>query len=104
MRGWTRWLTHVARELDVARARAGGLRGAERKALLDRLEQADQTLMDRALDGLDHATREDLEREVAGELAAFQPRMSAEALERAHRIALGRLVRARLGLPTIAFH
>jgi hypothetical protein len=30
--------------------------------------------------------------------------MAAEALERAHRIALGRLVRARLGLPTIAFH
>jgi len=102
--GMDAMVDHVARELDVARARAGGLRGAERKALLDRLEQADQTFMDRALDGLDHATREDLEREVAGELAAFQPRMSAEALERAQRIALGRLVRARLGLPTIAFH
>ena len=82
-------------------ARAGGL--AARSARPDRSARAGRPASRTAPRRTGSRDARELEREVTGELAAFRSRMSAEALERAHRVALDRLVRASRA-PTIAFH
>jgi hypothetical protein len=92
----------VAAELDAARAASGGLRGAARQALLDRLAALDAELVQQARATLDEGTRATLIREAEGEVAAFRSGMTAEAFTRAHGAAVDRLVRERVKLPTIA--
>jgi hypothetical protein len=96
-------IDRVARELDAARAKAGGLRGEARQALVDRLATVDAELVTRAESGVDTDTRAALEREADEELAGFRSAMNAEAYARARAAATARLVRARFGLPTIRF-
>ncbi|HEY2905520.1 MAG TPA: hypothetical protein VGJ29_06440 [Vicinamibacterales bacterium] len=93
----------VARELDVARASAGGVRGDARQALIIRLSALDAELLTGARQSLDEADLAALIREAHEELADFRERMTADAYERAHENAVTRLIRARLQLPTIAF-
>jgi hypothetical protein len=96
-------IDRAAAELDAARAKAGGLRGEARQALLDRLVALDGELMQQARATLDEATRASLAREADGELAPFRAGMPADAFARAHQAAVDRLVRERIKLPTIAF-
>ena len=96
-------IDRVARELDVARASAGGVRGDARQALIARLSALDAELVKGARESLDEAALAGLARESDEELAAFRERMTADAYQRAHDAAVARLIRERLNLPTIAF-
>jgi hypothetical protein len=93
----------VAAELEQAKSAASGLRGAPRAALLGRLDALDRELIDAVRVTTDAAVAADLDREAREELAPFRVAMSAEAYDRAHATVVARLLRGRLGLPTIAF-
>jgi hypothetical protein len=101
--GFDATIDAVAAELERAKSAATGLRGAPRAALLARLEALDRELIDAARATTDGAVAADLDREAREELAPFRVAMSVEAYERAHAAAVARLLRGRLGLPTIAF-
>jgi hypothetical protein len=94
-------IDRVSAELDVARAKAGGLRGEARQALLDRLTAIDAELVQQARETLDDAARATLRREADAELAGFRSGMTAEMFARAHEAAMNRLVRERVKLPIV---
>jgi hypothetical protein len=96
-------IDRVARELDVARADARGVRGESRQALIARLDALDAELLAHARAALDETTRGALEREAEAELAGFRAAMAPDAFVRARAAAVTRLVRERFGLPTITF-
>jgi transposase len=96
-------IDRAAEELDAARARAGGLRGETRRALLERLTALDAELVEQARAALDESTRAALGREADAELSAFRAGMTAEAFARARSAALDRLVRERAKLPVVTF-
>jgi hypothetical protein len=91
----------VARELDVARAAAGGLRGDARQTLIARLAALDAELLEAARRSLDERSHARLMNEAEGELARFRERMAPEAFDRARQAACHRLIREHLGLPTV---
>jgi hypothetical protein len=93
----------VGGELDAARARAGGLRGEARAALIARLAALDRELSAAARAALAGDALAALEKEADQELAPFRQQMAAEAHQRARDAALARLIRERSKLPTIAF-
>ncbi|HWF85234.1 MAG TPA: hypothetical protein VG222_10315 [Vicinamibacterales bacterium] len=96
-------IDRVARELDAARAKAGGVRGDARQALIDRLAALDAELLDRAQSSLDDSTRAAFERDADEELAGYRAAMTPDAFARARAAATVRLVREQCGLPVIAF-
>src|SRR4029077_1552824 len=96
-------IDRVSAELDAARAKAGGLRGEARQALIDRLATLDTELIERARAALDDATREALAREADDELSGFRSGMTDEVFGRAREAAIDRLVRERCGLPVVVF-
>ena len=96
-------IDRAAAELDAARAKAGGLRGHARQALLDRLTVLDAELIQQARAALDESTRAALLREAESELAGFRAGMTDAAFGRAQEAAMDRLVRERVKLPVVAF-
>jgi len=96
-------IDRIARELDIARAEARGVRGDTRKALVARLAVLDEEIVRSARATLDVAAIASLGREADDELAGFRASMVADAFARAREAAINRLVRERFGLPTIAF-
>jgi len=96
-------IDRVSTELDAARARAGGLRGQARQAMIDRLTALDAELLQQARASLDAEAAASLAREAGEELAGFRSGMAPEAFERAREAAMDRLVRERFGLPTVGF-
>ena len=94
-------IDQVACELDAARA--GAARGSARHALIERLATLDADFIRQARSALTESSRTAIAREAAEELAPFRAAMAPEAFARAHEAAMNRLVRERLGLPTIAF-
>jgi hypothetical protein len=96
-------IDRAAAELDAARAKAGGLRGVARQALLDRLNALDAELIEQARATLDDETRAALLREAESELAGFRTGMTDAAFARARQAAVDRLVRERVQLPILAF-
>ena len=96
-------IDRVARELDAARASAGGVRGDARQALISRLAALDAELLTGARGLIDQATLAALARESDEELVGFRDRMPGDTYERAREAAMTRLIRERLNLPTIAF-
>jgi hypothetical protein len=96
-------IDRAARELDLVRADARGLRGEARKQLLDRLVALDSELMQAAHSALDEASAVAVARQADEELAPFGDRLPPDALARARKAAVDRLVRARFALPTVAF-
>jgi hypothetical protein len=96
-------IDRVSAELDAVRSKAGGLRGAARRELIERLSTLDAELMRQARSGLDAADAASLAREAEDELAAFRSGMAPDAFARAREAATDRLVRERFALPTIAF-
>jgi hypothetical protein len=98
-----RVLDGVSQELDASRGTAGGLRGAARQAMVERLAALDREMLRAARLTLDEASRNVLAREADEDLAAFRAGMASDVFARAHVAACDRLLRERLGLPTIAF-
>ena len=96
-------IDRVAVELDAARAKAGGLRGHARQALVDRLSALDAELLQQARQALDGVALASLTRDADEELAGFRSGMAVEAFARARAAAVDRLVRERFALPTIAY-
>jgi hypothetical protein len=97
-------IDRVAGELDAARAKAGGLRGSARQALVERLSALDAELLQQARAAQEESLRASMEREALQELEGFRSGMAAEAFARARDAVVDRLVRTHFGLPTIAFH
>jgi hypothetical protein len=93
----------VSRELETARASAGGVRGDARQQLLARLAALDDQLVREARAWLSESQLAELMREADEELASFRDRMAPDAFARAREGALARLVRERFGLPTLNF-
>jgi hypothetical protein len=96
-------IDRAAAELDAARAKAGGLRGEARQALIDRLTALDAELIQQASAALDERTRAALLREAESDLAGFRAGMTDDAFARARQAAMDRLVRERVKLPVVAF-
>ena len=96
-------IDRMAAELDASRAKAGGVRGEARQALLDRLAGLDAELLRQARRVLDEDARTTLAREADAELAPFRAGMTSEAFARAREAAIDRHVRRRFGLPTVSF-
>jgi len=96
-------IDRVSRELEMARADPRGLRGEARRAVIDRLTALDAELLEQARGMLDDAARTAMVREADEELIPFRAGMPPDAFTRARHAAVDRLVRDRLGLPTISF-
>ncbi len=96
-------LDAVSAAFDAARARSGGVRGDERRALIAQLDDLDRQLLTLALANTPAdviaLTREDATRE----LASYRATMAPEAFERAVERAASKAVRQHLGFPTISF-
>jgi hypothetical protein len=93
----------VSALLDEAKAAPGGLRGAKREAVLDRLLALDERVALMSSGAVTGATRDALLREVEEELNAFRAEMPAERFDRARATALDRHLRAHLGLPVLRY-
>ena len=78
-------------------------RGEARQALIERLAALDAELVSTARALVAEPERAALGREADEELAAFRPAMPPAAFARAREAAIDRLIRERLGLPTVAF-
>ena len=96
-------IDRVARELDAARAAAGGVRGDARRALLARLAELDADLLRAARASLDEAARGAIARDAEGELAGFRAGMTPDVYVRTLDQAIDRLTRERLRLPIVSF-
>jgi hypothetical protein len=96
-------IDRAAADLDLARAKSGGLRGAARAALVERLSTLDAELLSEARAMLDEEALRAMRREAEDELAPFRSAMKDEAYNRARDAAVDRLVRARFGLPVIGY-
>jgi hypothetical protein len=96
-------IDRVSRELDAARAPAGGLRGEPRRALIARLTTLDEELGRLARHRLSDGERGAVLADAEQELASFRAAMPDAAFRRACHAAADRLIRDRLGLPTLAF-
>jgi hypothetical protein len=98
------WLIdRVVAELDEARTAARGLRGEARRALLERLGALDRELLQIVAASLADPQRRALDDEAELELAAYRATMDADAWQRAHGLAVERLVRERFNLPTLTY-
>ena len=94
-------LDALVSELDGARERAKGLRGAARAEVLARLASLDARLLDAARTRLTADAREALRREAEAELAPFRARMPRDAYEQSLAACTDRLLRERARLPVL---
>src|SRR4051812_14231719 len=93
----------VSAELDVARAKSGGVRGDRRRVIVDRLAALDAELISLARASMPADVLDGIERDAEADLAAFRATMAPEAFAHARQRAATTLLRERLGLPIIAF-
>lgn len=91
----------AVREIDVARASAGSLRGEARQLLLTRLAALDRALTAAASADLTPQARQVLAREAEAELVPYRARMAPAAYAAAVDAATGRLVREQARLPVL---
>jgi len=96
-------IDRAAAELEVARIKTAGVRGAARQELIARLAALDAELLQQARALLDPPTRTALSNEVEESLAPFRAGMAPESLTLARQRALDAVVRERFRLPRIAF-
>jgi hypothetical protein len=93
-------VTRAIEELVVLRERAAHARGVAREALISELAAIDAPLVEAAREAA-VAELPALSREAVEELAGYRDRLPADAWDRAVRASVDRLVRDRLGLPTL---
>ena len=91
----------IASELTVARNSAKGLRGAQRRALLDRLAQLEHDLLEDAVQSAPVEVMSSVRSAATADLAPFASRMAAEVYAAALETAVRRALRDRLGLPVL---
>jgi hypothetical protein len=96
-------IDRLARELDLARASARGVRGEARRELLNRLASIDAELGALAIGSLPSDQHAAIQREADEELDGFRGRLAPDAYTRARAAIVDRLARAALGLPTVSF-
>lgn len=96
-------IDQAARELDAARAKAGGVRGETRAQMLVRLGELDRAMLGLARARAEPKALQQIEQDAERDLAPFRPGMTADAFAQARQAAIGELLRTRFGLPTIAF-
>ena len=102
-RAWDDALESAVRQLDVLRGEAKQARGTARAALLQRLAEMDDELLEAARRRLTPGRVQECESEAEAELAPFRERMPRDAHASAHASAVARLVRVAAGLPTLRF-
>jgi hypothetical protein len=90
-------------QLESLAAGTRRVRGEEREAAIQALQEIDAVLIDRLAKSMDEPDRQALRAEAARELEPFRDRMPADAYEQAIEAAFARLVRQRFGIPTMAF-
>jgi rRNA-processing protein FCF1 len=83
---------------------AGGARGEARAAVVAALEEIDRVLVNATLRHAPEALRQAARREAEADLAPYRERLSESLWRQSVEITEGRLLRHRLGLPTIALH
>ena len=93
---------HALREIDALRPSARNARGPARQAIIDRLRALDTALLDAGAAATAPETVAALRREATEELGPYRERMSDPAYAAAVEAAVRRLLRGRLGLPTVA--
>jgi hypothetical protein len=96
-------IDRLCAELDLARSKAGGLRGAAREALVERLAVIDADMLAIVRSALDAGVLDALDVEAAEELRPFRTAMAPDAYARARAAAIERLMRQRFNLPTVLF-
>lgn len=96
-------LDRISTELDAARSSTRGLRGEPRRAIIERLALLDEELMETARRTLDEVARRSLDAEADRQLEGFRSRMTPDQFARARRAVVDRLLRERLGLPSVAY-
>ena len=96
-------LDRVSRELDLAKAHEGGVRGDARHALIERLAALDRELVAEVAHALPAAEGEDIARGVDLELAPFRAGMTDHAFAQAREAAIEQRVRERFGLPLVRY-
>lgn len=89
--------------LDALVTTARHSRGEARAAIIARLSELDAEVMAVARDHVDPAEADALRKEAEAELAPFAARMTAEARQRAMALAVDRLLRESLALPTLTY-
>jgi hypothetical protein len=94
-----RSLDDTVRALDALKPDAAHARGDARDAVLKRLAEIDERLLQAAFATLSEPERSALEKEAEAELAPFRARMSDEAYRQSQSQAVQRLVRERFGFP-----
>lgn len=96
-------LDAVSAAFDAARARSGGVRGDERRALIAHLDDLDTQLLSLALAHTPSDVVTAVRQEATRELASYRATMAPEAFERAVERATSKALRQHLGLPTVSF-
>ncbi len=93
----------ISAELDVARAKSGGVRGDQRRVIVDRLAALDAELITLVRSSRAADVLAGIDRDAEVDLAAFRATMAPEAFADARQRAATTLLRERFGLPMIAF-
>ena len=96
-------LDEIVRELDAVRAESNRIRGERRDALLRRLRELDERLVETARRASDPQVLERLTAEAHAQLAPFRERMAPDAYAQSHRACVDRLLREHARLPSIGF-
>jgi hypothetical protein len=90
--------------LDRIRAHPGGMRGAERQAVIADLANDDTMLTTLARASIAPEDLAAITREVDSDLARFRADMPAERYAHARELAIAQAIRDRLRLPLLTFH
>jgi len=93
----------VSAELDVARGKSGGVRGDQRRVIVDRLSALDAQLIALVRGSITADVLDGIERDAEADLVVFRATMAPELFADARSRAATTLLRERLGLPIIAF-
>ena len=95
-------LTRLVDDLDALRSAVRGARGPARRALVERLDEIDRALLVAAREAAG-PDLDGLEADARAELSSFRSRLDADAFTRAVDASVDRLLRGRLGLPSVRF-
>lgn len=93
----------AADEIEKLVDKARSARGDKRAALIERLADLDEALLEAAMAEIDAARAAELTREAESELSPFGARMAPDVREKALGAAFQRLVREALGLPSLTY-
>lgn len=96
-------LDELLDEISRPMNQSGALRGAARQAVVSDLARLDGVLMAAARAHVDRSDLGELQREAEADLADYRDRLTPASFAQARTAVEGRLVRERLGLPTITW-